>query len=196
MADQSLVSGVSYCRQAMSMHPRILAPRFHVTGATAACSARTVPRPHAVCALQVVKLWREDLASINAKAAESLADPAQYPNLFPNLDLALHAEQYQVRSSTLTCPRPSCFVQCGCPWIWSSGVCASTCALCPLCTPLEWPGSSSAVVSVSHVGVSTKCPKMGLKASDWLACLMKMHARAGSEAEQAAAGGFLPAARV
>ena len=35
--------------------------------------------------------------SINAKAAESLADPAQYPNLFPNLDLALHAEQYQVR---------------------------------------------------------------------------------------------------
>ena len=46
--------------------------------------------------LQVVKLWREDLAHINPKAAESLADPAQYPNLFPNLDLALHAEQYQV----------------------------------------------------------------------------------------------------
>ena len=46
--------------------------------------------------MQVVKLWREDLAHINPKAAESLADPAQYPNLFPNLDLALHAEQYQV----------------------------------------------------------------------------------------------------
>ena len=63
-----------------------------------------------MCALQVVALWREDLASINAKAAESLADPVQYPNLFPNLDLALHAEQYQVWCSTLTCPKPSCFL--------------------------------------------------------------------------------------
>ena len=44
----------------------------------------------------MVKVWREDLSKINAKAAESLADPAQYPNLFPNLDLALHAETYQV----------------------------------------------------------------------------------------------------
>lgn len=50
--------------------------------------------------LQVVKVWREDLSKINAKAAESLADPAQYPNLFPNLDLALHAETYQVGLST------------------------------------------------------------------------------------------------
>ncbi len=53
-------------------------------------------RTHSNAAMQVVKLWREDLAHINPKAAESLADPAQYPNLFPNLDLALHAEQYQV----------------------------------------------------------------------------------------------------
>ena len=51
---------------------------------------------------QVVKLWREDLAHINPKAAESLADPAQYPNLFPNLDLALHAEQYQVQGLRAT----------------------------------------------------------------------------------------------
>ena len=49
-----------------------------------------------VCAGQVVKVWRDDLSKINAKAAESLADPAQYPNLFPNYELALHAEQYQV----------------------------------------------------------------------------------------------------
>lgn len=49
--------------------------------------------------MQVVKLWREDLSKINAKAAESLADPAKYPNLFPNFDLALHAEQYQVKST-------------------------------------------------------------------------------------------------
>lgn len=55
--------------------------------------------------MQVVKLWREDLAHINPKAAESLADPAQYPNLFPNLDLALHAEQYQVQLLGVLCLR-------------------------------------------------------------------------------------------
>lgn len=110
MADQALMSGVSYCRQAMSLHPRKSAQAPVPPGATAACSGRTVACPHAVHALQVVKLWREDLASINAKAAESLADPAQYPNLFPNLDLALHAEQYQVWCRTLTCPGSPCFL--------------------------------------------------------------------------------------
>ncbi len=45
--------------------------------------------------LQVVQLWRKDLSKINPKAAESLADPAQYKNLFPNIDLALQAEQVQ-----------------------------------------------------------------------------------------------------
>ena len=45
------------------------------------------------CCLQVVQLWRKDLAKINPKAAESLADPAQYANLFPDMDLALKAEQ-------------------------------------------------------------------------------------------------------
>eukprot|EP00884_Botryococcus_braunii_P001163 jgi/Botrbrau1/11047/Bobra.92_2s0018.1 len=44
---------------------------------------------------EVVQLWRKDLAKINPKAAESLADPAQYPNLFPDLDLALEAEKLQ-----------------------------------------------------------------------------------------------------
>lgn len=41
----------------------------------------------------MVQLWRKELSKINAKAAESLADPAQYSNLFPDLDLALKAEQ-------------------------------------------------------------------------------------------------------
>ena len=41
----------------------------------------------------MVQLWRKDLAKINPKAAESLADPAQYANLFPDMDLALKAEQ-------------------------------------------------------------------------------------------------------
>ncbi len=45
---------------------------------------------------EVVQLWRKDLAKINPKAAESLADPAQYPNLFPDLELALEAEKLQV----------------------------------------------------------------------------------------------------
>ncbi|GFR46714.1 hypothetical protein Agub_g8337 [Astrephomene gubernaculifera] len=37
--------------------------------------------------------WKADLAVINPKAAEALADPAAYPNLFPHLDEALHAEK-------------------------------------------------------------------------------------------------------
>ena len=44
---------------------------------------------------QVVQIWRKELSKINAKAAESLADPAQYSNLFPDLELALKAEQQQ-----------------------------------------------------------------------------------------------------
>ena len=47
--------------------------------------------------LQVVQLWRKELSKINAKAAESLADPGQYSNLFPDLDLALKAEQRERR---------------------------------------------------------------------------------------------------
>lgn len=63
--------------------------------------------------LQVVKVWRDDLSKINAKAAESLADPAQYPNLFPNYDLALHAEQYQVRFLLLQAIRHQALVLLG-----------------------------------------------------------------------------------
>ena len=46
----------------------------------------------------MVALWRKDLQKINPKAAESLADPGQYANLFPGMDLALQAEQLQVKS--------------------------------------------------------------------------------------------------
>jgi len=41
----------------------------------------------------IVKLWREDLKTVSAKAAESLADPEEYPNLFPELEEALKLEQ-------------------------------------------------------------------------------------------------------
>mmetsp|Transcript_32188 Transcript_32188/g.44654 ORF Transcript_32188/g.44654 Transcript_32188/m.44654 type:complete len:968 (-) Transcript_32188:442-3345(-) len=44
-------------------------------------------------ASSVVSLWRDDLRPVNRKAAEALADPAEYPNLFPNWELALQAEQ-------------------------------------------------------------------------------------------------------
>ena len=53
---------------------------------------------------QVVKTWRKELSKINAKAAESLADPGQYPNLFPDLDLALKAEQHQRDQRKQTVP--------------------------------------------------------------------------------------------
>ena len=41
----------------------------------------------------VVALWKADLAKVNKKAAEALADPLEYKNLFPDFDLALRAEQ-------------------------------------------------------------------------------------------------------
>lgn len=52
----------------------------------------------------MVELWREDLTTVNPpKAAEALANPCQYANLFPNMDAALQAEQLQV-------PPSSCFM--------------------------------------------------------------------------------------
>lgn len=47
----------------------------------------------------VLELWKTDLKQINEKAAEALADPKKYPNLFPDLDWAL---QVQHGSWTLT----------------------------------------------------------------------------------------------
>lgn len=42
----------------------------------------------------VVGLWRNELAKINEKAGQSLADPEQYENLFPGLNDALKTEQF------------------------------------------------------------------------------------------------------
>ena len=41
----------------------------------------------------VLELWKADLKNVNEKAAEALADPSRYPNLFPDLEYALQAEQ-------------------------------------------------------------------------------------------------------
>jgi len=43
---------------------------------------------------RIVKLWKQDLKNVNEKAAESLADPMEYENLFPDIGLALKAEKY------------------------------------------------------------------------------------------------------
>ncbi|PRP87029.1 coatomer protein complex, subunit beta 2 (beta prime) [Planoprotostelium fungivorum] len=42
---------------------------------------------------RLVKLWKEDLQTVNPRAAESLADPVEYSNLFPDFELALEAEK-------------------------------------------------------------------------------------------------------
>ena len=40
----------------------------------------------------MLALWKADLKTINEKAAEALADPERYPNLFPDLEWALKVE--------------------------------------------------------------------------------------------------------
>ncbi|KAM6122230.1 coatomer subunit beta' [Pterocles gutturalis] len=47
---------------------------------------------------RVVKLWRDNLSKVNQKAAESLADPTEYENLFPGLKEAFVAEEYVKQS--------------------------------------------------------------------------------------------------
>jgi coatomer subunit beta' len=42
---------------------------------------------------RLVDLWKTDLARVNTRAAESLADPISYPNLFPDVEWALKAEE-------------------------------------------------------------------------------------------------------
>ncbi|RWR83035.1 coatomer subunit beta'-1-like protein isoform X1 [Cinnamomum micranthum f. kanehirae] len=41
---------------------------------------------------EIVAIWRNDLNKVNQKAAESLADPQEYPNLFENWQIALAVE--------------------------------------------------------------------------------------------------------
>lgn len=43
---------------------------------------------------RVVKLWKESLSKVNEKAAQALADPDDYENLFPFLNDAVKAEQF------------------------------------------------------------------------------------------------------
>ncbi|KAJ4757210.1 hypothetical protein LUZ62_067585 [Rhynchospora pubera] len=43
---------------------------------------------------EIVAIWKNDLNKVNPKAAESLADPAEYPNLFEDWQVALAAESH------------------------------------------------------------------------------------------------------
>ena len=45
------------------------------------------------CDIRIVGLWRTELAKTNEKAAESIADPSEYENLFPELSQTLQAEK-------------------------------------------------------------------------------------------------------
>jgi len=56
----------------------------------AALFARTFLPSHISSA---VALWRKDLEQVSERAAAALADPAEYPNLFPDLDCALKVEE-------------------------------------------------------------------------------------------------------
>ena len=51
-----------------------------------------------------LKLWKEDLRGTNKTAAESLADPEAYGDLFPDLEWALKAEQLRDSDATRTIP--------------------------------------------------------------------------------------------
>jgi len=47
---------------------------------------------------EVVKSWKADLAQVNQAVADSLANPEEYPDLFPDYDLTLKAEKaFQAR---------------------------------------------------------------------------------------------------
>lgn len=59
-------------------------------------------KPSAVS--KMVGIWKEELAAENPKAADAIADPNDYPNLFPDLHMALLAEEW---ASTQTQTIPS-----------------------------------------------------------------------------------------
>lgn len=62
------------------------------------CCLNELSVTNVVCIFRVVKLWRENLSKVNQKAAESLADPTEYENLFPGLKEAFVAEEYVKQS--------------------------------------------------------------------------------------------------
>merc|ERR550534_3239183 len=53
---------------------------------------------------RVVELWRVELGKVSEKAGQSLADPKDYPNLFPDFQAALEAETMLRKERSRTIP--------------------------------------------------------------------------------------------
>merc|ERR1719334_1355130 len=53
---------------------------------------------------RVVALWRVQLGKVNEKAGQSLADPADYPNLFPDYQASLQVQQMLARERANVIP--------------------------------------------------------------------------------------------
>ena len=51
-------------------------------------------------------MWRTELAKTNEKAAESIASPVEYENLFPELSQTLQAEKVRMHTKAFTCTVP------------------------------------------------------------------------------------------
>ena len=52
----------------------------------------------------MVELWRVELGKVSEKAGQSLADPKDYPNLFPDFQAALEAETMLRKERSRTIP--------------------------------------------------------------------------------------------
>merc|ERR1712117_27404 len=53
---------------------------------------------------RIVDLWRDQLSKVNEKAGQSLADPKDYPNLFPDYQASLLAQQMLAKERTKVIP--------------------------------------------------------------------------------------------
>eukprot|EP00920_Eleutheroschizon_duboscqi_P025546 GHVT01062852.1.p1 GENE.GHVT01062852.1~~GHVT01062852.1.p1 ORF type:complete len:966 (-),score=220.35 GHVT01062852.1:995-3892(-) len=56
---------------------------------------------------EMVRLWKKDLRGVNALVAEAVADPSEYPEQFPDLQLALQAEESFRRVDSVAFPPSS-----------------------------------------------------------------------------------------
>lgn len=52
----------------------------------------------------MLDIWRTELAKINEKAGQSLADPQQYENLFPGFYDAVKTQQFLLPERTTVLP--------------------------------------------------------------------------------------------